>query len=281
MEKIVLWDKRLVEQYKECTLIILDNFLELIEFIQDNKIKNLIDEKVFVDNALWDWLYAKDNIELIDIKKELIKKIQKTQRIDTEQFNELQKYVGSIVKAKTFVLIFKDESAFHISSIAEYFRALRQYLRMEKKDDFARDLQECFPNIVFSENIETSINTLNRKFEDIRNEIVEHLIQINNYKSRFEELINEHKPYKEISEIFTAETGIECSPQSGRKSVRELKAKYYNSVTKQDEVITCELHTKFKRFNINIDKQDRIYFFPGKCGIVNGRIVVKHIGEHL
>lgn len=40
----------------------------------------------------------------------------------------------------------------------------------------------------------------------------------------------------------------------------------------------CELHTKFKRFNIDRDNQDRIYFFPGKEGILDGKAIVKYIG---
>lgn len=281
MEKAVLWDNRLAEQYRESTSAMLDSFLELVEFVQVNKIKNMMDEKALEDNRLWNWLYAKDDIELVDIKKELSKKLQKTKSIATEQFEEMLQNVGSNENPKLFVLLFNGEDVFYISSMVEYYKALWQYLCMEKKNDFAKDLQECFPNIFFSENIETSINTLNRKFEDIREEIVEHLIQINNYKSRFEELVSEHRSYKDISKIFSAETGIECSPQAGREGVQDLKALFYNSLTKQEESITCELHTKFRRFNIDNDKQDRIYFFPGKCGIENGRIVVKHIGKHL
>ena len=56
---------------------------------------------------------------------------------------------------------------------------------------------------------------------------------------------------------------------------------YFNSKNGQEEAVTCELHTKFKRFNIDIDKQDRIYFFPGKREILEGKVIVKHIGGHL
>ncbi len=76
-------------------------------------------------------------------------------------------------------------------------------------------------------------------------------------------------------------TGIACSPQAGREHVQSLRQIFRNEETKQDEEITCELHTKFRTFNIDRKKQDRLYFFPGKKGIKGGKIIVKHIGEHL
>ena len=84
-----------------------------------------------------------------------------------------------------------------------------------------------------------------------------------------------------IAQEFYADTGIECSPQAGRDNIQDLKIYCYNEVSNQTEVIKCELHTKFKKFNIDKTKQDRIYFFPGRYGINGGKIIVKHIGKHL
>ncbi len=89
------------------------------------------------------------------------------------------------------------------------------------------------------------------------------------------------QPALDTAEKFSADTGIACSPQAGREKVQTLKEKYMNHLSGQEEVVICELHTKFKTFNINREQQDRIYFFPGKQGILDGRIIVKHIGAHL
>lgn len=132
-----------------------------------------------------------------------------------------------------------------------------------------------------NKNQETTVNTLNRKFEDIRAEIVEHLVHIDNYHSRFSEMLEGHKSYQEIAQQFFMDTGIDCSPQASRKKVQVLKETQINEITGQEETIDCELHTKFKTFNSDREKQDRIYFFPGKHGIAGGRIIVKHIGTHL
>lgn len=142
-------------------------------------------------------------------------------------------------------------------------------------------MQECFPNIYFADGIGATINTLNRRFEDIRGEIVEHLTQICDYQIKFGELLDEHKSYQEIAQQFSKDTGIDCSPQAGREKVQLLKERQVNETTGQEEIIVCELHTKFKTFNIDREHQDRIYFFPGKRDILGGKVIVKHIGKHL
>lgn len=110
---------------------------------------------------------------------------------------------------------------------------------------------------------------------------MDHLSIINDYKDKFCELLSENRSYVEIARIFHEDTGIDCSTQAGRKGVQKLKAKYFNAENGQEEDILCELHTKFNRFNINREEQDRIYFFLGRKGIKGGKIIVKHIGTHL
>ena len=84
-----------------------------------------------------------------------------------------------------------------------------------------------------------------------------------------------------IAQNFCADTGIDCSPQASRDSVQKLKISCFNEISSRKEIINCELHTKFNKFNIDRTKQDRIYFFPGRQGIHEGKIIVKHIGKHL
>lgn len=230
---------------------------------------------------LWDWLYSKEKIELNDIKRELSRRLERAECVAQNEFDELMGKIGKLQEIKVLALTFKRENIYYISTILEYYAGIRSYLASEKKDDFCSDLQECFPNIYFAEGIGTTINTLNRRFEDIREEIVEHLTQINDYQVKFSELLDEHKPYQEIAQQFAADTGIDCSPQAGREKVQQLRESQVNETTGQEESIVCELHTKFKTFNIDRERQDRIYFSPGKQGILGGRVIVKHIGKHL
>lgn len=281
MEKIVLWGKEIEKDFAGAAEKQLDDFLELMYFIQKNNIRNEICESTLDKEELWEWLYSKDQIELNDIKRELSRHLEKARCREKIEFDEFFNKIGKVLTPKILLLSFKKENIYYIATILEYYAGIRSYLAAEKKDDFCNDLQECFPHIFFTEGIGRTINTLNRKFEEIRAEIVEHLICINNYHYKFSEMLEEHKSYQEIAHQFAIDTGIACSPQAARKKVQVLKETQINDITGQEETIICELHTKFKTFNVDREKQDRIYFFPGKQGILDGRIIVKHIGTHL
>ena len=110
---------------------------------------------------------------------------------------------------------------------------------------------------------------------------MEHLSKLDAYHQSFLVLSAEKNSYQEVAKRFSMDMGIECSTQAGREKVQELKETCFNTEKGQKETVICELHTKFKRFNIDRDKQDRIYFFPGKKGGVGGKVIIKHIGGHL
>lgn len=281
MEKVILWEKEIEKDFAKASENQLDDFLELVRFVQKNGIPNLICKSTLDKAELWEWLYSKDQIELNDIKRELSRRLERAKCKEEGKYEEFFGKIGKLLAIKVLLLSFKGESVYYISTIAEYYISIRNYLALEKKDDFCNDLQECFPNIFFVEGIETTVNTLNRKFEDMREEIIEHLVRINDYYRKFSDMLENHKSYREIAKQFIIDTGIDCSPQAGREKVQALKETRINEVTGQEETVVCELHTKFKTFNIDKEKQDRIYFFPGKQGILGGRIIVKHIGTHL
>ena len=281
MEKVILWEKEIEKDFAKASENQLDDFLELVRFVQKNGIQNVICKSTLDKAELWEWLYSKEQIELNDIKRELSRRLEKAECKEEGEYAEFLGKIGKLLAIKVLLLSFKGESVYYISTIAEYYSSIRNYLALEKKDDFCNDLQECFPNIFFVEGIETTVNTLNRKFEDMREEIIEHLVCINDYYRKFSDMLENHKSYREIAKQFFADTGLDCSPQAGREKVQALKETRINEVTGQEETIVCELHTKFKTFNIDKEKQDRIYFFPGKQGILGGRIIVKHIGTHL
>lgn len=281
MKKAVLWGKEIKKDFTSASESQLDAFLDLVQFIQQNDIWNAICESTLDEADLWGWLYSKEQIELNDIKRELARRMERAKCVSQEEFDELLGEIGKIQKIKILVLSFERVCVYYISTILEYYTGIRSYLALEKKDDFCDDLQECFPNIYFVEGIRTTMNTLNRSFEDIREEIVEHLTQLNDYRVKFGKLLDEHKSFQEVAQQFSADTRIGCSPQAGRDKVQALKESQRNEVTGQEETVICELHTKFNTFNIDRERQDRIYFFPGKRDILGGKVIVKHIGKHL
>ena len=281
MTKLILWDENLSSQFAKQSEQQLDMFLILLKYITDQKIHNKLSIDLYDNPDLWEWLVSKEQVGLRDIKRELSISINKAEKISGDEYRKVIHNVDEIDKNIVLILAFDKSNVFYISTMDEYYTGLRNYLSMEKKDDFCADMLECFPNIYFVDGIDSTVNSLNRGFEELRKEIVEHLSQINDYHSRFAALILQGKSNQDIAEEFYKDTGIECSPQAGRDGIRYLKYSCYNEVSKQTEVVKCELHTKFKRHNIDRTKQDRIYFFPGKPGIQEGRIIVKHIGKHL
>lgn len=281
MEKIILWEEELREQVKDLSQEQLESFLELAEFISRERIANCICRILQENERLWEWLFEKKDIELVDMKRELVKYIQKAQTIENEEYHELLSLVGTDAKSKVLIYSFDKISSYYISSLADYYEGIRAYLAQEKKDAFCKDLPECFPNIYFVENIDTSVNTLNRKFEEIAGEIVEHLTALDRYHENFEKLMGSQKSFIEIAQIFKKDTGIDCSPQAGREHIQQLRQVFCDAKTEQNVELICELHTKFRTFNIDMDKRDRLYFHPGRKDVADGKIIVKHIGKHL
>lgn len=281
MEKVILWDAHINEQFPTVSETQLDSFIDLLIYFEENNILNVLGDDLYSSVGLWEWLSSKTQINLNDIKREIQKKISRATKIAEKDYYSMVQNIGVLTETRTLALLFDSDNILYISTLEEYYAGLRKYLAMEKKNDFLEDMVECFPNIYFANGVNASVNSLNRDFEELREEIVEHLTLINNYHSRFVDLLSIGKSNQEISREFYIDTGVECSPQAGREGIQNLKISCYNEISEQTETVKCELHTKFKKFNIDMTKQDRIYFFPGRPGIKKGKIIVKHIGQHL
>lgn len=221
------------------------------------------------------WLYDYSTSELRDIKKEVSIFIERSEKL--YQNND----VISSLKDQTNFIIGKSSDSY-IWNISDFLLYKQNRLKMiSAKYTFAIELQECFLNIYFDNEVSGSLNTINNDFIDIRDEIVLHLQMLDKFHTQFQSMLLEGNNFNSLSLGFKEFSGIDCSPQSCRDSVIKLRRTFHNNNTKSDETITCELHTKFSTCNRDATKQDRIYFHPGKLGIYNGKIIVIHIGKHL
>ena len=81
-------------------------------------------------------LYTKDQTEMNDIKKELGKKKQRANYVDSEEFDKMMEIVGKLNIIKTLILLYDNQNDFCVSTKSEYYAGLRRYLIMEKKDSF-------------------------------------------------------------------------------------------------------------------------------------------------
>ena len=125
MEKISLWGKNIEKDFVRASENQLDDFLELIQYIQKNGISNKICERTLEKSELLDWLGSKDQIELNDIKRELSRYIEKANYCDEKKYEMLWTKIGKQFAAKILVLSFAKENIYYISTIAEYYTALR------------------------------------------------------------------------------------------------------------------------------------------------------------
>ena len=77
MDKVVLWGRDIEKDFAKATQEQLDDFLELTRYIQKSRIPNKICENTLDKAKLWEWLGAKDQVELNDIKRELSRYLEK------------------------------------------------------------------------------------------------------------------------------------------------------------------------------------------------------------
>lgn len=280
MEKEIIWYRNIRNNLQNENYQKLDELCASVDYCLKEHILLFINEAQYKSDELWNWLYDPSVEQLNDIKRELAKYIQKSEPIDDDEYTKKESDVGKCCDIK-IIIACANRAVYGFCSLSDFFYCIQSYLSMEKKDDFIKDLGECFPNLFFVDDIGSSINSLNRKFDEIKGEIVNHLRSLDDFTSSFNMLRRNGESNRRLAESFQAATGIECSTQGGRESVEKLKTILYNSSTKNIEEVCCELHTKFKRFNIDRNHQDRIYFYPGKEELLEGKTVIKHIGTHL
>jgi len=207
--------------------------------------------------------------------------MSKYRHIGRQEQKELLDSIGETGNRLVIGMDFNEEKVYYACTVRKMYTICRLYLLSMGKNEFIDFMHFCYPDIYFDESVPASINTLNRNFPDLQSEIVNHLNALNDYKGVFLQLTGENKGYRYIAEKFQRDTGIECSPQAGRDKVSALKRTFINELNDVPMTVTCELHTKFKRFNTDRTKQDRIYFAPAKKEIKKGKVIVVHIGKHL
>ncbi len=220
------------------------------------------------------WVYDFSDPCLRDIKQELSIEISRAQTLDSK--TDLSAFMG---EEATFTVGITDNSK--IKDIFDYLQFKQNRLKsISNRSFFAQELQECYYYIHFDVNVPSTLSTLNNAFSSIINEIVMHLNQLDLFCRKYPERLNEGFSNENFSREFKNFSCIDCSPQSDRKSVYKLKKIYNNALTGEQELLLCELHTKFSTYNRDVTKQDRIYFHKGKKGILEDKLIVIHIGDH-
>lgn len=251
--------------------------LEMIHYSMSYQTTYLIQETNLYEQSIVgmnfaEWLYDDTyKPEIRDIKRELSIWINQSSMLSSDYNAGDEEYF----------IVGKDEGRY-AWNVRDYLSLKQERLKnIQSRALFTKELQECFFNIFFDETVNASLGTLGKNFNEIAGEIVYHLQKLDEFHEIFQNLLLNKNSFQMLADSFTKFSGISCSPQAGRSTVSRLKREFYNHKTEKDEIIICELHTKFNDFNRGRQKPDRLYFHPGKPGIQEGRMIVIHIGEHL
>lgn len=262
--------------------------LDTLECMQDNKTVLCyameIYNQMISNTSFSNWLYDfNTQPELSTFKKELSKRMNRSNVISLEDYNKLSHNIDQENCEDKLLMsaCCRTNNILYVSSPIRYWEAKQWYLaRYVRHQDFYSAIIECFPNLYFHERVAASLNTLNADFTTERPYIVQHLAALNNFKPHFDALVCAGAGYRRLCSEFYTFSQIECSPQSDRQAAQRLNYNFIDS-NGRETFVCCELHTKLKWRNMDHSNQDRIYFHPGKPEIADGKILIAHIGTHL
>ena len=267
----------------------LNDILEISDLTKERKFNIFKSEEIWdyqIDESSFaEWLYSKENPELVDLKKELSILINKAKTIDRKTYNKYESYLeegSSNFYSFSCQFVFfsnDDKEQYHnVSTLNKYYKVLRWYLRKSPNiNTLFNSGKNVFPNLYFHENVLPSLRTLNNSFSSIVEEIIEHLEALELYSGIENKIpsVSNRVKCQQIVEKYN----IDCSPETSRERAKIMSFEILVSERKQK--INCEYHTKFKKFGRDNTKQDRIYFSFGDKEYEDGKMIIYHIGDHV
>ena len=291
MKEVAFWDIKLFDSLLESENLdgCLSDLLDTFEVVKTNGAIIKCCEDIYNccvnDIVFGDWLFNKQFApEFADIKRELSIRLSRSLPIELDEYNELIKVIEQGLSSNELILClsFSEDNILFVHAPDNYWYAKQWFLsNFISKDNFIEEAKKCFSNLFFHDEVTTSFHTLNTDFNFIKTIIVKHLQALNNYYNKSTCRFNSGASFKQIAREIQSLYKIECSPQASRDSVQKLLFEFYNTETNSKESLCCELHTKLKWDNMDKEKQDRIYFHPGKKNIHDGKVLVAYIGTHI
>jgi len=285
-----IWDFRIASDiiHSDDTKIVIEDLIDAVNYARnDGCMINCCDDFYYevVDGVSFsDWLYDKNTPpNLIEVKRELAISLSRGTPITRKDYDETRCAIETqdVKECLSMALHISKESILYIFDIQRYLEAKQWYLsEFVNQDRFVDEAIECFPNLVFHENVSSSINTLNAEFRIVRPFIVKHLCALNKYQQDTSLSKDSTIGFREIASKIQELYSIECSTQSGRDSAEDLYYTFKDEETGVTDKVCCELHTKLKWKDMDKENQDRIYFHPGKEDMCNKKILIAHIGTH-
>ena len=147
---------------------------------------------------------------------------------------------------------------------------------------FVQSCDKVFPNLYVHKRIENEMLKMDGGWENFTSDIVKILSMLNDDFPKY--LVN-RKNYQRIEALtkFSGETGFEISNQGNAKQKAEMTYSFPKSES-EFENICCEPHFKLSKSNAKSDSifyHNRIHFHEGKADLMDGKILIGHIGRHI
>ncbi|PGK38697.1 hypothetical protein [Bacillus thuringiensis] len=276
---------------------------DLLADLQETKeILTNLGEKTYRDDRLYIQEFSRD-VELYKILfekeyqlkagitgeelKMLNKIVEQNSNIENQEYDKI---VGEILQQqikKPYALLccyLIETAPFHANTPIALLNVRRELLQLvNDPEEFVNACSLCFPNLYFHSNIVDTIKGLSAPFIKFKNEIIRHLIAINDI---FHPVYNENRTggINESLRVLQAEGKLNCSLEGNPESAKKRFMFKFKNALDRDEVLLCEPHTKLEKTNQPGDTEyryDRIYFHGGKENIANGKTLIAHIGCHL
>jgi len=236
-------------------------------FFKDDSIYNI---RLYGKKEIWKILYPQDFEEILDAdyKKMLALIIDRAKEHSDEHIN---KYIGlNRMSDQNLIYNVDDWMNYHYEDMKTRHEIL----------DFTLCIRKYFSNLVFQENIESSMRTLMGGLSLFANDIINSLICL---EKELANCIDESQNLPEALSKFTSILGIETTLEGSASRKAALTFMFKND-NDENENIYCEPHIKLSHSSSAGDGQyyyNRIYFHQGKNSIKHGNILIGHIGKHL
>ena len=157
IEKETLWANCISKQFEEESYESLDLFLELLCYIENNDISNKISTELYYNEELWNWLSSKEQIDMHDIKREILIKIERADKIAEREYEEaILRAVVENAKMDIPAVMVEQEIDRMVQNLAQRLQyqglTLEQYFQFTGTD--AEKMREYM-----KENAETKVKT--------------------------------------------------------------------------------------------------------------------------
>lgn len=284
-----------IEEISEKIICLLQNIIKIKEEIEIRNIdkdrivkyKGIYEINIYKDYIVSDLLYGSNQVLNRDVKKALLHIIDRHKEkniTENEVFTLIQNNnsgcLNGLICLNSISIEGLDQNVI-IKTDKDWYKFHRCFLAKYpvNEDNFYREIKQYFPQIYFNSNVLNSLKSIDGGLEKFASIIVYNLAQLND---KFNLCIQ--SDLRKTLHVFSGTCGVDATLQGDARKKSKLTFDFVDEDLGIRESVCCEPHLKLKRTNLPGDStfySNRIYFNEGIPHIMDGKILVAHIGKHL